>query len=98
MVAEGRILFTSGTCTICHGATGKNGPYGPDLTDSVFLQNSGSYADTIAIITSGVPVDKLKSPTSQPEFFMLPKGAMTLTDDQVRSLAAYVWTLSHPNG
>lgn len=97
MVLEGRGLYRTGTCTICHGFAGKGGA-GPDLTDNVFLHNSGKFEEIIEIINTGVPVEKFKSPNSNPGLFMLPRGAMSITDAQLRSLAAYVWTLSHPNG
>lgn len=97
MVTDGRALYRTGTCTICHGFLGKGGA-GPDLTDIVFLHNSGKFEEIIDIINTGVPVEKFKSPSSQPGLFMLPRGAMGLTDAQLRALAAYVWTLSHPNG
>ena len=97
MVIEGRSLYRTGTCTICHGFAGKGGA-GPDLTDNVFLHNSGKFEEIIEVINTGVPVEKFKSPNSNPGLFMLPRGAMGLTDAQLRSLAAYVWTLSHPNG
>lgn len=97
MVAEGQTLYRQGSCTICHGFSGTGGA-GPNLTDSIFLHNSGSFEEIIAIIDAGVPVEKFKSPSSQPGLFMLPRGAMLLTDAQLRALAAYVWTLSHPNG
>lgn len=97
MVVEGRGLYRTGTCTICHGFAGKGGA-GPDLTDSVFLHNSGTFEEIVTIINTGVPVEKFKSPVSNPGLFMLPRGAMAITDAQLRSLGAYVWTLSHPNG
>ena len=97
MVIEGRGLFRTGTCTICHGLLGTGGA-GPNLTDNLFLHNSGKFEEIIDIINTGVPVEKFKSPNSQPGLFMLPRGAMSLTDAQLRALAAYVWTLSHPNG
>ncbi len=97
MVTEGRAIYRTGTCTICHGFFGKGGA-GPDLTDNVFLHNSGQFEEIIDIINTGVPVENFKSPASQPGLFMLPRGAMGITDAQLRSLAAYVWTLSHPKG
>jgi len=96
MVAEGETLFRQGSCQTCHGPGGRNGPFGPDLTDAVFLHNSGSFEEIVTIITTGVAADQLKSPSSQRQFFMQPRGAMPITDAQVRAIAAYVWTLSHP--
>jgi len=95
----GRDIYETGTCHVCHGAGGKNGPYGPDLADNVFLHNTGEYEDILAIIIAGVPEANFKSPKSFSTFFMLPLGGMSgLTDAEVRSVAAYVWALSHPNG
>lgn len=95
MVEEGARIFATGSCPLCHGPNGKNGPYGPDLTDQVYLQNDGSWDGIAATITSGVPAGQFKSPASRPEFFMQPRGGLSITDAQVRSLAAYVWALSH---
>jgi mono/diheme cytochrome c family protein len=98
MVARGELLFSSGSCRACHGLGGQNGPYGPNLTDDVWLQIDGSYSALIGLITTGVPAEKFKSPTSRAEFAMYPRGGQSLSDDDVKAVAAYVWTLSHPNG
>jgi mono/diheme cytochrome c family protein len=95
MVAEGAQLFSGGTCPLCHGPGGANGPYGPDLTDQIYLQNDGSWTGITSTITTGVPATQFRSPTSRPEFFMQPRGGMPISDAQVRSVAAYVWALSH---
>jgi mono/diheme cytochrome c family protein len=94
MVSEGASLFT-GSCQTCHGPGGRNGPYGPDLTDAVYLHNSGGFEEIVAIIDSGVSASQFRSPSSQAAFFMQPRGGMTLTDAQLRALGAYVWALSH---
>jgi mono/diheme cytochrome c family protein len=98
MVAEGKTLFRQGSCAQCHGQNGTGGAFGPPLNDSIYLHNSGSFEETIDIITTGVPADKLLSPSSFVNFPMFPRGNMLLTDAQLRSVAAYVWTLSHPQG
>ena len=94
MVRDGEAMFNGGSCQACHGIGGKNGPYGPDLTDGTWLQIGGTYPEIIAIITTGVPADRFKSPASRPQFWMFPRGGQSLTDEQIRSVAAYVWTLS----
>jgi len=96
MVSEGSRLYSQGSCSLCHGQGGRNGQWGPDLTDSVFLHNSGTFEEIAAVIAAGVPADRFKSPNSQSQFFMQPRGGMALSDEQLRALAAYVWTLSHP--
>ena len=95
MVKDGRDLYRGGSCKACHGLNGKEGPYGPNLTDATWLHIDGSYASIIAIVTSGVAASQFKSPTSQPQFEMYARGGSALTDDQVKAVAAYAWTLSH---
>jgi glucose/arabinose dehydrogenase/mono/diheme cytochrome c family protein len=77
------------SCTGCHGSDGKGTPLGPDLTDTKYLWNDGSWAGIAKTITDGVMQPKeYRSP-------MPPMGGAQLTDDQVKALAAYVWSLSH---
>ena len=98
MVRDGDAMFNGGSCQACHGIGGKNGPYGPHLTDATWLHIGGSWQELIAIVTTGVPAEKFKSPASRPQFWMFPRGGQNLTDDQIRAVAAYVWTLSHKGG
>ena len=73
----------------CHGSSGKGTPLGPDLTDSKWLWSDGSYSGIAKTITDGVMTPKeYRSP-------MPPMGGAQLTDDQVKAVAAYVWSLSH---
>jgi glucose/arabinose dehydrogenase/mono/diheme cytochrome c family protein len=77
------------SCAGCHGSDGKGTPLGPDLTDTKYLWNDGSWAGIAKTITDGVPQPKeYRSP-------MPPMGGAQLTDDQVKALAAYVWSMSH---
>jgi mono/diheme cytochrome c family protein len=94
MVAEGGRIYHGqvggATCTGCHGASGAGTTLGPDLTDSKWLWSDGSYAGIAKTITAGVPQPKeYRSP-------MPPMGGAQLTPEQVQALAAYVWSLSHP--
>ena len=96
-IAEGKTLYEaqSSNCGRCHGldATGTN--RGPSLADSTWVQIDGSYPEIVRIINAGVPSEKIKGPY---QFNMRPKGgSATLTDAQVGSIAAYVWSLSHPH-
>jgi mono/diheme cytochrome c family protein len=53
------------------------------------LWNDGSWAGITKTITDGVPQPKeYRSP-------MPPMGGAQLTDDQVKALGAYVWSMSH---
>jgi glucose/arabinose dehydrogenase/mono/diheme cytochrome c family protein len=77
------------SCTGCHGSDGKGTPLGPDLTDQKWLWSDGSYAGIVKTITTGVAQPKeYRSP-------MPPMGGAQLTDDQVKAVAAYVWSMSH---
>lgn len=93
MVEEGMTLFHgAGLCVTCHGADAKGLPgLGANLTDSVWLHSDGSYDAIIHQIETGVPANVSTSGTAMPA-----RGGSSLTDDQVKAVAAYVWSLSHP--
>jgi mono/diheme cytochrome c family protein len=77
------------SCAGCHGANAKGSPLGPDLTDTKWLWSDGSWDGIAKTIMDGVP---------QPKEYrngMPAKGGAELTDDQVKALAAYVWSLGH---
>ena len=87
-ITEGRILFNSrATCSACHGADGKGSQLAPSLADDVWLSSDGSYADLIEIIDAGV-----LEPKEYPGL-MLPRGGMSLSDEEVSALAAFIWSL-----
>jgi mono/diheme cytochrome c family protein len=89
MVAEGERIFTGeGICFTCHMQGGVGGPLAPNLTDDVWINIDGSYESIVQNIMTGVP-----EPKEHPGI-MLPKGGTNITDEQVRAVAAYVWTLS----
>jgi mono/diheme cytochrome c family protein len=94
MVAEGDSIFkglkATGTCFTCHGADGNGTPLAPSLTDATWLTGDGSYAFIQQRVKEGVP-----QPTAPYTAPMPPMGGATLTDEQVRSVAAYVYALSH---
>ena len=93
MVALGDSIFhgqvAGGTCTACHGQDAKGTAVAPNLTDSQWLNGDGSYDFIVKTVTTGVPKPK-EHPAPMP-----PKGGATLTDDQVKAAAAYVYSLSH---
>jgi mono/diheme cytochrome c family protein len=91
MVTQGASIFKGpGMCFTCHGPEGK-GVIGPNLTDATWLHSKGSYGEIVLQITTGVTAKKSKSGVVMP-----PKGGSAITDAQVKEVAAYVWTLSHP--
>jgi mono/diheme cytochrome c family protein len=90
LVAKGDALFHgSGNCYACHGSKGE-GLVGPNLTDAEWIHSKGSYDEIVAQIEKGVPKEGSKSGIAMP-----PKGGATLSDDDVKAIAAYVHSLSH---
>jgi mono/diheme cytochrome c family protein len=92
LIAEGREIFLDqGMCWACHGvdATGARG-VGADLTDEEWWHSDGSYEAIVAQILSGVTVDQVRNKLGA---VMPPKGGSAISDDQVRAVAAYVWSL-----
>ena len=94
LIARGDTVFHASSCTDCHGQRAKGSPHGPDLTSGHFVQTDGSYEQIVKIITTGVPVDSIVDPTF-PEPMPARGGTPPLSDAQIRSLAAYVYSLSH---
>jgi mono/diheme cytochrome c family protein len=91
MVDEGKQLFNSPTaiCYTCHGENGKGmAGLGPNLGDSEWLHSDGSYDAIVKQIETGVPAAQSKSGIMMP-----PRGGSSITDDQVKAVAAYVWSL-----
>ncbi len=85
------IFHKDGLCYACHGPDGK-GLVGPNLTDDVWLHGKGSYDEIVAQVMKGVPKEESKSGVPMP-----PKGGSSISDDDVKAVAAYVWSLSHPH-
>src|SRR5690606_8563622 len=89
MVAAGETLFGGGgMCFACHGANGAGGPLAPALNDSEWLNIEGSYDEIVEVVNTGVP-----NPVQFPAP-MLPRGGTQITDEQVREVAAYVYSIS----
>ena len=94
-VAMGDSIFNNGSCARCHGKGGVGATNAPSLAGPKFLQmTTGSFEEIVATIVSGVPKEKIKDPT-HPNAMGARGGRMALTDPQIQSVAAYVWTLSH---
>lgn len=71
-------------CAACHGADGKgNHALGaPNLTDKVWLHGFGEQA-IIDMVNKG-------------KVNVMPAQNVRLSEDQIRLVASYVWSLSHP--
>jgi hypothetical protein len=81
-----------GTCYACHGQDGKGSAVGSNLTDAEWLHSDGSLQAIEKTIQTGVP-KPTKAPAPMP-----PMGGASLTPEQVKAAAAYVYSLSHGDG
>ena len=89
-IAKGDTIFhKTGLCYACHGSNAE-GAVGPSLTDAEWLHGDGSYDMIVATVTSGVPAQKAKKGIAMP-----PKGGSSISDEDVKAVAAYVYSLSH---
>ena len=90
MVEKGKEVFhKQGLCYACHGQDAK-GLVGPNLTDDVWLHSKGTYDDIVKQILLGVTKEESKSGVPMPA-----KGGSSISDDDVKAVAAYVYSLSH---
>lgn len=91
MVDEGKTIFNgAGICMSCHGTEGQGIPnLGANLTDGEWLHSDGSYEGIVASVTNGVTAQESSSGVPMPA-----KGGTSITDEQVKAVAAYVWSLS----
>lgn len=89
MLVTGKELFEgAGLCAACHGFDAK-GSVGPDLTDSAWLHHKGEYEEIFAQVVRGISAEESKTGAIMP-----PRGGSSLTDAELRAVAAYVWSLS----
>ena len=92
MLAFGDSIFegqaAGGLCYTCHGPDGKGGPLAPDLTDQQWLHGDGSLSFIAEVVRNGIAQPK-QHPAPMPAF------NATLNEQQVRAVAAYVYSLSH---
>lgn len=93
LIAQGDSLFNAGSCQRCHGQKGVGAANGPSLVAGAWLHHTGTVDEIASTITTGVPRERLKDSTRR--FPMNPRGGpMNLSDEQVRAVAAYVWSIS----
>jgi mono/diheme cytochrome c family protein len=94
MIAMGDSIFHARGCRNCHGADAKGTARGPDLTDATMLQVNGTFDDFVRIITDGVPATAIKDASHTSPMPARGGGRPApLTDDQIRAVAAYAFTL-----
>ncbi|HTI06522.1 MAG TPA: c-type cytochrome [Gemmatimonadales bacterium] len=94
LIARGDSIFhglaAGGTCFACHGAGGTGiAALTHDLTTRTRLNGDGSYRSIVQIVETGVAQPQQTVP-------MPPHGGAELTALDIRAVAAYVYSLSHP--
>jgi mono/diheme cytochrome c family protein len=90
LIAQGdKIFHGAGNCYACHGSNGE-GLVGPNLTDAEWIHSKGTLDDIVAQVDHGVSKEESKSGIPMP-----PRGGGTISDDDVKAVAAYVYSLSH---
>lgn len=90
LIAQGdKVFHGPGNCYACHGSNAQ-GSVGPNLMDAEWIHSKGSYDEIVAQVTKGVPKEESKSGIVMP-----PRGGSTISDDDVKAVAAYVYSLSH---
>jgi mono/diheme cytochrome c family protein len=88
-VEEGQKIFAStGNCYTCHGQGGGGTAMAPPLNDAQWLTIDGTFPAIQQVITAGVPTPK-QHPAPMPAM-----GGAQLTDQQVKQLGAYVYSIS----
>jgi mono/diheme cytochrome c family protein len=91
-VAWGKALFHgSANCSACHGVEGSGTTVGPPLTGALWLHGPGTYEWLADQIRRGIPAHGSMSGLAMPM-----RGWSMMNDDDVRAVAAYVWSITHP--
>ena len=89
LIARGDSVFHGpGNCYACHGSKGE-GLVGPSLIDAEWVHSKGTVEEIAAQVAKGIPKEQSKSGIPMP-----PKGGSTISDDDVKAVAAYVHSLS----
>jgi mono/diheme cytochrome c family protein len=90
MVAQGKTIFEStAPCYTCHGADGSGTPLAPNLRDATWINTDGTLQGIETVVRTGVPQPK-QHPAPMPAM-----GGAQLNNEQVRAVAAYVYSISH---
>jgi mono/diheme cytochrome c family protein len=88
-IAVGRALFHgAANCAGCHGVEGRGSEVAPALIDAAWLHGNGSYEMISRLVLRGVT--RYESTEGQP---MPMRGWAPISDEQVRAVAAYVWSI-----
>lgn len=90
-IARGRELFHgSANCAACHGVEGVGTDSGAPLAQGVWLHGDDTYEGILSRVLHGIPGSVSTRGTTMPM-----RGWSPLSDQEVRDVAAYVWSISH---
>ena len=91
-IAWGRHLFHgSANCAACHGDDAEGTRDGPALTGALWLHGPGTYEWLVEQIKLGIPAHETWTRKPMPM-----RGWTNMPDEDVRAVAAYVWSITHP--
>lgn len=91
-IAWGKALYHgSANCAACHGAQGVGTDEGPALTGGLWLHGPGTYEWLVRQIEAGIPAHNTMTGKPMPM-----RGWVPMNDQDVRAVAAYVWSITHP--
>jgi mono/diheme cytochrome c family protein len=91
-IAWGRQLFHgSANCAACHGVDARGTDEGPALTGALWLHGPGTYQWLVEQIKRGIPAHRTWTRKPMPM-----RGWSNMPDEDVRAVAAYVWSITHP--
>jgi len=91
-IAWGRHLFHgSANCASCHGDDAQGTDKGPALTGAIWLHGPGTYEWLVEQIEHGIPSHETWTRKPMPM-----RGWTNMPDADVRAVAAYVWSITHP--
>ncbi|MFO7894614.1 MAG: cytochrome c [Longimicrobiales bacterium] len=87
---RGEELFGgAGGCMACHGPNGTGSTLAPSLTDEEWLHITEPDVDAVAAVIRDGVADPQQYPAPMP-----PMGGASLSEDEVRALAAYVASIA----
>jgi len=93
-VLAGSEIFNGRSCVLCHAVAGRGeGASAPSLADPQWAHGDGGFDGIRRVVVWGVETDEMQTPR---EFEMFPRGGLTISDEEVDAVAAYVWSLSRP--
>lgn len=91
-IAWGRQLFHgSANCASCHGLEARGTDEGPALSGALWLHGPGTYEWLVEQITQGISAHNTWTGKPMPM-----RGWSNMPDGDVRAVAAYVWSITHP--